>query len=107
MGGGLGCVGDHCVDILARGLDTDIFIPSDRVTIFVFCSNNIFRCFLLFIRIVCIVKIGDTAESNVEEEDSNNSNYGPNVNVGEDESQADCSEDDTAEEEREVIENVD
>ena len=29
-GGGLGCVGDHCVHVFARGLNANIIIPPNR-----------------------------------------------------------------------------
>ena len=83
-----------------------MFIPTNRVTIIIFCNRNLFGCVIICIQIVCYVKIRYTAENDVHEEDYEDRNDNPTVNICEDKSQADCSEDNTAKEERKEAKNV-
>ena len=99
----IGGIGNHCVNIFVRRLDTDMIIKY----IIIFCSSNILRCFFIFICIVCYIKIGDITENNVDNKNNNDRDDDPNVNVGKDERQADCSEDDTADDDKKIVDNVD
>ena len=42
-GGGLGCAGDHCVHVFPRGLDTNILVPSNRVTLIFISARRFFH----------------------------------------------------------------
>ena len=64
-GGGLGCVGDHCVHVFSGGLNANIIIPPNRVTIIFTCWPTIHRCFHISFRTFFFSQIRDTAQPNV------------------------------------------